>query len=40
MNLDIENLKKKLIDNGLCVDNEFLDKYCQSLIIKVLPKKN
>lgn len=32
MNLDIENLKKKLIDNGLCVDNEFLDKYCLLII--------
>ena len=32
MNLDIENLKNKLIDNGLCVDNEFLDKYCLLII--------
>lgn len=32
MNLDIENLKKKLIDNGLCVDNKFLDKYCLLII--------
>lgn len=32
MNLDIENLKKKLIDNGLRVDNEFLDKYCLLII--------